>query len=525
MERDLKIALVIAALLLTVAGALYAQQSPATVIKLINDIEFVGNTVVSSDDIAEAIPLKSGVLATIGNIEKSRSAILRLYEDRGYLAAIDSSDIVSRLQDTGVLTFPITEIAVGKVRIEGLKRTRESVVENTLTLKRGDVYSLAALNRDADRLNSLRIFESVSATVESIGATGQIAVIWHITEHEKTGYWSFGGSYGKAGGFVGALNYTEENFNGRAQRVRLSASVNSVDTRPSFDFDFFDPLASPSSTFGLSGFNTASFRFGKTLVSSPSSGSYFERRIGGRATVTRSVLNRKTLTISPRFESVHLGNFPTEAMSSSITSADARVAAIASTITSDMRDSSAYPTRGHVWSAGLEPMHANLKSDGSGFVSKLTGTFRRFTPLDDTDASTLGKTPKRPRVLAVRLDAGTSTGTLPFFEQYFLGGAYALRGYTPGRFWGRHYMLSSLEYRQPIGKSFTGVLFGDVGDAWGSEYQFTSSVETSFNQHRGFHPRVGAGVGLFYAGSYGTFGLGFAHGEENRVDLVFGTTF
>src|SRR5205085_63410 len=60
--------------------------------------------------------------------------------------------------------------------------------------------------------------------------------------------------------------------------------------------------------------------------------------------------------------------------------------------------------------------------------------------------STKGKriTPKDVRtVIALRLMAGSSAGTMPFAEQYFVGGAESLRGFNEDRFWGKNMFLAS----------------------------------------------------------------------------------
>jgi len=101
----------------------------------------------------------------------------------------------------------------------------------------------------------------------------------------------------------------------------------------------------------------------------------------------------------------------------------------------------------------------------------------------------------------------------------------SLRGYLEGRFWGEHMALGSIEYRHPLGRALTGIAFVDVGDAWGSPFQFQPDVDTDFGQHRNFSPRAGAGVGIRYTSEFGALGLDFAWGEEFRTHFTFGETF
>ena len=96
-----------------------------------------------------------------------------------------------------------------------------------------------------------------------------------------------------------------------------------------------------------------------------------------------------------------------------------------------------------------------------------------------------------------------------------MGGAETLRGYNEDRFWGKNMVLSSFEFRQPIANALTGVLFADVGDAWGGNYEKVNF--SGFNQHSGFNPNVGVGFGMRVVTPIGPiridegFGRGGAH--------------
>src|SRR5205823_8987436 len=60
-------------------------------------------------------------------------------------------------------------------------------------------------------------------------------------------------------------------------------------------------------------------------------------------------------------------------------------------------------------------------------------------------------------------------GKVPFFEQYFAGGAETVRGYAEDRFWGKNTMFSNLEFRYPVQKAFSVVTFVDYGGARSEE--------------------------------------------------------
>jgi outer membrane protein insertion porin family len=125
--------------------------------------------------------------------------------------------------------------------------------------------------------------------------------------------------------------------------------------------------------------------------------------------------------------------------------------------------------------------------------------------------------------------AGTSFGHLPFYEQYFVGGAESLRGYLDDRFWGKYTFLASAEYRRPLAQALTGVMFVDVGDAWGSESGFLfadPALRTRYRQHTTFKPQPAVGLGLRVTTPIGPIRLDYGYGNEGgRLHFSIGHSF
>lgn len=123
----------------------------------------------------------------------------------------------------------------------------------------------------------------------------------------------------------------------------------------------------------------------------------------------------------------------------------------------------------------LEPGFANIRSVEQRFVEAGVVRAGRNNFLRSSIDYRLYYSPQgrreqptdRRQVFAFRAYYGTITGSVPFFEQFFIGGAETLRGYSEDRFWGKNAALLSFEFRQPVEKAFTAVLFVDVGHAWG----------------------------------------------------------
>ena len=123
----------------------------------------------------------------------------------------------------------------------------------------------------------------------------------------------------------------------------------------------------------------------------------------------------------------------------------------------------------------------------------------------------------------MRFQLGSSAGTLPFFEQFFVGGSENLRGYRDDRFWGSNLFLGSVEFRQPVARRLKGVLFMDIGDAWGGSYDNVSIP--GFTQN-GFQPHLGVGLGIRVNTPIGPLRLDYGIGDEGgRTHFSIGPTF
>lgn len=72
-------------------------------------------------------------------------------------------------------------------------------------------------------------------------------------------------------------------------------------------------------------------------------------------------------------------------------------------------------------------------------------------------------------MLSSRLDAQfSSTDYLPSAEQFYIGGAYSVRGYKESLLGGDHGWSVSVEYAVPIAKATSLFMFFDYGAAYGN---------------------------------------------------------
>jgi outer membrane protein insertion porin family len=272
---------------------------------------------------------------------------------------------------------------------------------------------------------------------------------------------------------------------------------------------------------------------GTTVAGSTSR--YDERHKGGTVTFARPLSELFRLGITGRFDDVSTAAITNTPNTFPVQDGTVATGTVRGTL--DTRDFAANPTGGSYHTAWIESGVSDLRKSsigndrlGTSAISKLAADLRRYVPLK----AHKGKTPadrarEKIPVLALRMMAGTSVGHLPYYEQFFVGGADSLRGYLEDRFWGRYMFLSSVEYRRPLAQALTGVLFADVGDAWGapSVYAFTDpTLQTRYRQHQSISPRGALGLGLRVTTPIGPIRLDYAFGSEGgRLHFSIGHSF
>jgi len=257
---------------------------------------------------------------------------------------------------------------------------------------------------------------------------------------------------------------------------------------------------------------------------------YYEMHTGGEVTVSRPFRETYRGSVGFRYDDVRL---PTMQLSANDAAALQKgpIEAASFRLTHNTRDINTDPASGGYEIYSVDIGHADLTPvitetagapvvEGSVSFQKLQIDARRYISLHGKRK----KASDRPLTLAIRLAVGTTGGTSPFFEQYFVGGAESLRGYNEDRFWGKNMMLSSVELRAPLAPSLTGVLFVDMGDAWGGPYSGVKFQD--FDQHDGFSPSVGFGLGLRVVTPIGPIRIDQGFGREGaRTHFSIGHVF
>ncbi|MCE5313380.1 MAG: BamA/TamA family outer membrane protein [Armatimonadota bacterium] len=491
---------------------------------LARSIKFTGNTIMTSAELLKSSGLRSGQLINEEVLDEAIEGIQFAYQERGYIAAVTAIELPNAGQ-VGTLTFHITELRVAGVRFDGLSKVRDAAVRRVLSIKQGDIFSRDALTRDYIQLQQLGVFENISSSMEPTQQVGEAVVVWKFNERQQFNYAEMGGSYSPQDSLVGTLDLTFDNLGGYAQRLLVSGMIGSVESQGGGRIEYYNPWIAPENTsLKASIFSIPRYRFSESLTGA--SGRYFERHSGLVSAVSRMVDPSLQMTAGLRYENVEVNNLPSgDLTNTTVQSGTIMLASLRGE--HDLRNSIIRPTSGVYTIGQVEAGYSNQDSGGGSGVGKLWADRRWYLPMRKQAVQQGVVQDEVAPVLAMRTLLAVSAGSLPYYEQYFVGGVgdLPLRGYLEGRFWGKYAMLASAEIRYPFTKEISGVAFADIGDAWASDFQYVYGVSTGFEQTKKFSPRAGAGIGLRYYSSVGLMRLDFAYGDAFRTYFSVGQSF
>lgn len=505
----------------------------------ITEIKVVGSGPVPPEKIVELMKTQVGQVLNTTTVNQDIGAIQAYYADLGYLGYVTEDIDVN--PGTGVLTVPILVASVESVEISGNRKTKSYVFLREMQTQPGDYFNRKTLNEDMITIYNLDILDTTTVKQPEIlpgSEMGLVKIVIPVVE-KKTGQISLGFGYSSQQKLVGQARLTETNFRGKGQGLNLLWEQGASDViggGSSYEVGFYEPwLDKQHTSLSASAYNKILYRFSSGIFGSQEvdSKTYNERHKGGDLTLSRP-LNRKTRAfLGGRFENVETDpDLLTPDLAPIVQ--DGNVAVGSFRMVHNTRDFDLDPATGGYEAFSFELGGVNstqymVTQTESGTVttsSPFKGTFTKTAVDARRYFSRKGPktSPEDRRVtLAMRLRAGLAGGTLPFFEQFFVGGGESLRGYREDRFWGDRMLLASIELRKPLAQAISGVLFVDYGDAWGgnTDYQVNSLPQTT-----GFDGHFGTGVGLRVSTPIGNLRLDYAYGDEGgRTHFSMGQAF
>ncbi|NLW96360.1 outer membrane protein assembly factor BamA [Luteimonas wenzhouensis] len=208
----------------------------------ISSIELTGDTVLPKEDLERLVILQEGSVFSRALLELTADSITATLGNIGYAFAqvntIPDIDRDNRTVGIKLQVVPGPRVNVRRIVFRGNTRTSDEVLRREMRQFEGAWYSQAAIDRSKVRLQRLGYFESGSVNVESVpvpGSNDQVDVVFSVTE-TTSGSFVFGLGYSQLAGVTTSVQLSQNNFLGSGNRVSVEAQRNVYLQRYSFSF-------------------------------------------------------------------------------------------------------------------------------------------------------------------------------------------------------------------------------------------------------------------------------------------------
>ena len=494
----------------------------------IGEITITGNTLVTTEVLRSRIKQKSGMIFAPSKLDKDVEALEDAFGVGGYFETRVRLVRKPNLSTGNIdIEYAVTEsekLSVESIRIEGNSKTKSTVILRELSLGPGDVFDSVKMKNSRQRLENTHFFDDVNMAPESTNIPGRRNLKISVKE-ARTGDLQFGAGYSSLERAVIFAEIKQSNFDlfnrrsmfqgaGQKFRIRVQLGTNSSEAILSFEEPW---LFERELALGFNLYRTSQ-NYTNTL--------YNEIRTGGEVYVRKYLFELVEARLGYTYEVVTIDNVVSTAspLYQSLAGTQS-VSKLTLQISRDTRDKLLNTTSGNRVEADIELAGGPLSGDTNYYRLETRGA--QFWPIFDTQGqvfSVIGR--------AGVIDNYGKSSDVPFFDRYFLGGPYTLRGFeyqgvgpkdSVGEpIGGKTYGFFSLEYSLDIVSPVRFAAFYDAGFVNANAYDFSPA---HYNDNFGF------GLRLFVAGAPLNLDFGFplrgdaVNKKGMQFNFSFGTRF
>ena len=436
----------------------------------VSSLSLSGDMILPQAEMMKGLKTKAGSWFSRQSLREDLMYLNDLYANRGHAYVEVRPDVKENAQNkTVAINFNIKQgqkVYFERVIITGNVNTRDNVIRRELGAVEDNLFSSKALRDGNMRLQRLNYFEDVHITTNKGSAADRMDIKINVKE-KRTGQFSVGAGYSSADGPMIMGSISEANLFGRGQTLELRGQLGGKSTRYTLSFTepwlFDQPISA--------GFDIYDWKQEYTDYDKESIGVRFRFGFPTPYSFTRLYTYYRIEQAEVSGVSDTASRIIRDQIGTHMTSA------VKGLLRRDTRNHVFNPTEGSDNSVSLE--YAGGPIGGTNDFIKAIGDTGWYFP------AWFGHT----FVLHGRVGwlTGHSSGTIPIYEKFFLGGINTLRGFdyysvgpkdpaTGDVIGGERMAMANFEYRFPLYSKagIVGVIFYDTGNSWTEEdgYKF-----------------------------------------------------
>jgi outer membrane protein insertion porin family len=454
----------------------------------LGEVTFEGLTVLKPEFVRPLFKVRTGEVYDESRFKKGFDRLRDLYGSVGYFQWTGGTrrapDPERKVVDVTLSMEEDKRYYVGKIRFTGNQTTRDKVIRREVYLNEGDVFNTEALKLSIRRINQLGYFKPMEGAPDlkpSPAGDDRLDVTFKVEEQNRNQFTFGGGVSGLEGTFVNA-SFSTTNFLGAGETVSVSAQTGRRTTN--YQVAITEPyfLDRPI-TAGLDLFIRR-----LTYLSSQNLVGYSQQDQGVSLTTGLGVGRFSRAFATYTFQAIDIYQIDQKAL-------DQLSASAAATGTTGVPivDVGVQGDVGRRYESRIMPSWVRNTVDnpytprsGTRYTASLQfvggplgGTVNYYRPsLEAIYYRPFG----RRMALGLRSEVGYirpfgATGTIPYYQRYFLGGETQIRGYevrsvspvdakTNTALGGNKYLLLNAEYYVDILGPVRFLLFYDAGEAY-----------------------------------------------------------
>ena len=219
------------------------EQTPVTVGSLTVDVAPHAQTDVTSSDLPEHVPLRTGAIFTEVGYVETEHALRQVFLRHGHSwveierqAAVDLNtqqvQVVYRIQ-------PGPQTVFGTTQVEGVQAVDPQLVRREIVYQAGDRFSLADIEETRQNIIDLDLFRSVNIELQQADEKPRQVPIRVRVEEKEPRRIRLGAGYSTEERFIGQAAWQHQNWLGGGRRLSFGVRLSSI--RRSIGATFMQP--------------------------------------------------------------------------------------------------------------------------------------------------------------------------------------------------------------------------------------------------------------------------------------------